>query len=158
MFAPDTTAFVETGPALIVGTVGADGVPHATRGWGLTVLDPEAGEIRLLLDADDARARTNLTEAGAIAITATDVPTLRSLQMKGTCTEVAPATVLDTERSAQYRDRFFTDIEETERTPREFPERLAPSALVACTVRVGELFDQTPGPAAGTRMQRDELE
>ena len=27
-------------------------------------------------------------------------------------------------------------------------------ALSACTVRVGELFDQTPGPAAGTPMQR----
>jgi len=154
MFAPETTAFVEAGPALIVGTVGTDGAPHATRGWGLTVLDRGIGELRLLLDADDDQARANLVETGAIAITATDVPTLRSMQMKGTCTEVAPATDLDMERSARYRDAFFTDIEAIERTPRELPERLAPTALSACTVRVGELFDQTPGPAAGTPMQR----
>ena len=134
MFAPETTAFVEAGPALIVGTVGTDGAPHATRGWGLTVLDRGIGELRLLLDADDDQARANLVETGAIAITATDVPTLRSMQMKGTCTEVAPATDLDMERSARYRDAFFTDIEAIE--------------------RVGELFDQTPGPAAGTPMQR----
>jgi hypothetical protein len=155
MFAPETTAFVETGPALIVGTVGADAVPHATRGWGLTVLDAGIGEIRLLLDADDDQARANLAETGAIAITATDVPTLRSLQMKGTCVEIAPASDVDAERSARYRDLFFGDIEATERTPRELPERLAPRALVGCAVRVDELFDQTPGPAAGTPMQGD---
>ena len=115
----------------------------------MTVLDGETGEIRLLLDADDERVRANLAGTAAVAITATDVPTLRSLQMKGTCAAVVPATGEDADRSERYRDAFFAAIEATERTPREFPERLAPSALVACTVRVTELFDQTPGPTAG---------
>ena len=154
MFAPETR-FVEAGPALLVGTVGADGIPHATRGWGLTILDPGTGEIRLLLDADDTQTRANLLTTGAIRITAGDVPTLRALQMKGKCTDVTPATDLDTERSGRYRDAFFTAIEQTERTPREWSERLAPSTLVACTVRVNEMFDQTPGPAAGTPMHGD---
>jgi hypothetical protein len=152
MFAPETVAFVEAGPALIIGTVGADGLPHASRGWGLTVLAHETGEIRLLLDAGEHRTPANLVATGAIAVTATDVPTLRSLQMKGTCSGVAPATDLDSDRSARYRDAFFTQIETTERTPRELLEHLVPSALVACTVRVTELFDQTPGPGAGTPM------
>jgi Pyridoxamine 5'-phosphate oxidase len=152
MFAPETIAFVEGGTALIIGTVGADGLPHASRGWGLTVVAREAGEIRLLLDAAEAQTPANLVATGAIAVTATDVPTLRSLQMKGSCSEVAPATDLDADRSDRYREAFFTQIETTERTPRDLLERLAPKALVACTVRVTELFDQTPGPGAGTPM------
>jgi hypothetical protein len=150
MFASETTAFVEAGCSLIIGTVAADGAPYATRGWGLTVLEVETGEVRLLLDADDDQTRVNLLETGAIAITATDVPTLRSLQMKGNCADIEPATDLDTERSARYRDALFTAIETSERTPRELIEHVAPSAVIACTVRVHQLFDQTPGPGAGT--------
>ena len=153
MFAPETTRSSRRGPALIVGTVGADGVPHATRGWGLTVLDPGAGEIRLLLDAPRRPDPANLARDrgdrdhrdrrthppfpadeghlhGGRARRPISIPNGRL----GTATRSSPT------------------IETTERTPRELLERLAPSALVACTVRVTELFDQTPGPAAGTPM------
>ena len=153
MFTPETTAFVEGGSALIVGSVALDGAPAATRGWGLTILDPENGEARLLLDADDEVSLGNLRVTGAIAITATDVPTLRSLQMKGRVVAFTPSTASDNERLARYCDEFFTDIEEIDQIPRELPGQLVPDILVACTVRIDELFDQTPGPSAGARVE-----
>ena len=52
MFDEERTAFLEGGCALILATVLPDGEPHAGRGWGLTVL-PDAGHVRLLLDAED---------------------------------------------------------------------------------------------------------
>jgi hypothetical protein len=155
MFAPETVAFVEAGSAEIVATVAADGAPRASRGWGITVLDREAGELRLLLDAAEKATLANIEATSAIAITATDVPSLRSLQMKGTAFGIEPATEFDEDRSAQYRDEFFRDVESTDRIGVEKMERIVPDGLVACTVRVAELFDQTPGPSAGTRVDRD---
>jgi hypothetical protein len=33
-------------------------------------------------------------------------------------------------------------------------DRLVPVDLLACTVEVDELYDQTPGPGAGARLER----
>jgi hypothetical protein len=155
VFPPETVAFVEAGSAEIVATVAADGTPRASRGWGITVLDREAGRIRLLLDAAEASTLANVEATGAIAITATDVPTLRSLQMKGMASSIEAATENDLERSAEYTFEFFRDVEATDRIPSDKMRRIVPHALVACTVEVRELFDQTPGPSAGTRVDRD---
>ncbi len=153
MFRPEVTAFVEGGSGLIVGTVANDGAPLANRAWGLTVLDHATGDVRVLLDAGDLATLANLEATPAIAITATDVRTLRSLQMKGIASTIEPATEADAERSARYCDAFFTDIEEIDRIPRELPARLTPDALVACIIRIRDLFDQTPGPVAGARVE-----
>ena len=32
-------------------------------------------------------------------------------------------------------------------------QRLVPTDYVACTIDIDELFDQTPGPAAGRRLE-----
>lgn len=152
MLEPETVTFLESGCALIVGTVSGTGEPHATRGWGLSVLSAPDGLVRLLLDADDATTHANLAGGGAIAVTATDVRTLRSSQLKGLASAVEEATDEDRARAARFADDFFTDIVESDGTPREHPERLRPSGFVGCTVTIAELFDQTPGPGAGARI------
>src|SRR6187549_661846 len=84
VFDPDTRAFLESGCALIVGTGGPDGAPHAGRGWGLELLDGlSSGRLRLLLDAEDERSIAHIADGGPIAVTATNVVVLRSMQMKG---------------------------------------------------------------------------
>src|SRR5690348_4732178 len=89
---PETTAFLEGGCALIVGSVGADGAPTAARGWGLTVLSREEGECRLLLDAEETISVDKLLETRVIAVTAGDVPTLSTIQLKGRVERIEPAT------------------------------------------------------------------
>jgi hypothetical protein len=58
-------------------------------------------------------------------------------------------TERDHERVAAYCDEFFADIAATDGVPRELLERMVPPTFIACTVRVRESFNQSPGPGAG---------
>lgn len=150
----EITAFLQSGCALIVGTVAADGEPHAGRAWGLDVTSSgDTAHLRLLLDADDATTIEHAAAGGAIAITATSVRTLRSVQLKGSTLELEVAGQDDGERAQRYLDQFFTDIRETDGTDLALTDRLVPSGYVACSVVVHERFDQTPGPGAGARIE-----
>ena len=156
MISPSTAAFLEAGSALIVGSVDRDGAPHASRGWGITVTDAARDQVRLLMDSDDVRAASNLAETGAISITGGDVRTLRSIQLKGHARGREAASVRDRSWSDHFCDLFFTAVQESDGVPRVFMERLRPPELVAWTVHVEELYDQTPGPRAGNAIREGE--
>jgi hypothetical protein len=145
-------AFLESGCALLVGTTDADGRPHAARGWGLDVLSDQPPTVRVLVDGRDEVGLANLAAGSAVAITATSVRTLVSTQLKGHADGLEVATELDAERVDRYCDAFFTDIEETDGTPRATVERIRPATFAATTIVVAQLFDQTPGPGAGARV------
>ena len=151
MFEPETAAFVESGSALLVGTVSADGQPHAGRGWGADVL--EGGRVRVLLDAADTVALDNIAATSVIAVTATSVRTLHSVQMKGTVAALQPGASADRARAEDYCNAFFTDIIETDGTEWSLLELLVPHDYVVCELSVENLFDQTPGPGAGAPLR-----
>jgi hypothetical protein len=155
VFDRETIDFLESGCALIVATVSADGEPHAGRGWGLLVAPGDDDRVRLLVDALDSITVENMETTGRIAITAANVPTLRSAQLKGRAVGVSPAADADRTRAAEFCNRFFTDIVETDGTDRRLPERLVPLDYVACDVTVEEFYDQTPGPGAGGALSRN---
>ncbi len=150
MFDPATITFLESGCALIVGSVNADGEPMATRGWGLTVLSRDPTVIRVLLDSDEEQTLDNLRTTGRVAVTATSVLNSSSLQLKGRLRSIEPALDADDERASQYCDDFFRDIVEIDRTPMEIVERLRPARYVVCIIDVEDVYNQTPGPGAGT--------
>lgn len=149
MLDPDSVALVEGGCALIVATVGADGAPLATRGWGLTVLDGEPLRVRLLLNADEHGALANLASTRAIAVTAADVPTLRSVQLKGRVVGFDDADDADLDKVRRYTEALFDDIERADGAQRSILRRWRAARHVACVVEVDEGYDQTPGPGAG---------
>jgi hypothetical protein len=146
----DTVAFLERGCALIVAVGHPDGTPLACRGWGLDVLDAERGLLRLLLPDDDVVAGL-LADPVRIAVTGCDVRSLHSLQLKGTTMGVEPARDDDTERVRRYADEFFADIHAADGTPIDRPARMLPDTVMVCRFVVEEIYDQTPGPAAGAR-------
>jgi len=153
MFDPQTAALLESGCSISVATVGPDGAPNASRGYGLTVL-ADGVHVRLLLDADDCAAMTNLAGGGAIAVIGASVPTLRAVQLKGRAAEpVATSDAADLDRAARHMESFFTEVNSTEGTPLALLERLRPTAFAVCTVTVTEVFDQTPGPGAGSPLR-----
>ena len=152
MLAPETIAFLEGGCGVIVGTVGADGAPHVSRGWGITVTSTDPPEVRLLLDADDTVAAEYLAATGTVAVTAGDVRTLHATQFKGQVSAVEPATADDRDRAARYADEFFGNINAVDGTPLELINTLRAHDYFACTIRVAEMYDQSPGPSAGTRL------
>ena len=69
------------------------------------------------------------------------------MQLKGTAHDLEPPTDDDLARSRRFCDAFFADVEATDGTPRSLMERLVPADLLAFTVDVAEIYDQTPGPA-----------
>jgi hypothetical protein len=154
VFDADTTAFLETGCALLVATVLPDGEPFAARAWALTVVDAARGEVRILLDAEDTEAIALVGAGAPVACTGASVVDLRSVQLKGRGTGVEAATAADLDRAGEYTEALFADIEATDGYARSLLERLLPRGYVPCTVVVEELFDQTPGPGAGKPMAR----
>jgi hypothetical protein len=154
VFDEETRAFLESGCGLIVGTVSPDGAPHAGRGWGLDVLEvgPPA-RLRLLLDVDDEGTIGNVAAGAAIAVTATNVKTLRSIQLKGRAIGPEVLAPDDQARGDRYVEAFFADVEAVDGVPRERFEHFMPSGLVVCTFEADERFDQTPGPGAGARVE-----
>jgi hypothetical protein len=152
VLAPETISLLESGCGVNIGTGGPDGAPHASRGGGSTGVSFDPPEVRLLLEAADTLAASNLEANGRVAVTGSDVATLQSIQFKGQATAVEPATGDDLLRAAQYTDEFFGRIAEIDGTPLELLEGLRATDYVASHVRIAELYDQTPGPSAGTRL------
>jgi Pyridoxamine 5'-phosphate oxidase len=153
LFDRQTRAFLESGCGLLVATVSPDGEPYASRGWGLDVLDagPPA-RLRLLLDADDGRTLEHVAAGGAIAITAANVLTLRSIQLKGRARGLDGATSDDRARVERYVREFHADVEATDFVTWELFQQFFPVDCLACLIDVHEAFDQTPGPGAGARV------
>ena len=137
------------GCGIVVATVGPDGEPRATRGWVVRVTDPATRRIRLVVTADDPVSVSNLA-VGRIAVTGADVRTLRSAQLKGSVVAVEPPTADDLAELTADSERFFAEIHDTDGTPIELQRRLLPHEVLAVEIAVDELYDQSPGPVAGS--------
>jgi hypothetical protein len=155
VFDPDSAALIEGGSSLIVGTVGSDGAPRATRGWSALIVDqgPPA-RVRMLVSETDTDALADLDATGAIAVTGADVPTLRSVQFKGQVVAVEDPTDDDLARCERYIDALFSDIVRADGARREVLVRWIPTGYRAVVIEVAERFDQTPGPGAGAPIPR----
>ncbi len=149
MFSSDVMSILEAGTSLIVGTVGPDGEPRATRAFALTIVDDQADRVRVVMSADDPVAVTHLG-TGAIAVTAADVRTLRSVQLKGRITTVEPPTEHDLEVMEEHSSLFIQAIADTDGFDPGLTRRMLAQHVVSIEFLVDELFNQSPGPGAGS--------
>jgi hypothetical protein len=148
----ERVAFLHSGCALIIGATTPDGSPVAMRGWGLRVVtNDETGRltVRLVVDAIDV-AEGHLRDGGAVAVTTADVRTLHSMQLKGHIRTLEPSTDADGDTVDAFIDDFTEAIEETDGMPRTLTRRMRPAGFAAAVLDITELYDQTPGPSAGT--------
>ncbi len=143
-----TVARLGGAAALLIGTVAPDGRPHGSRAWSASP-DADGATLRVVVDADDERLVANLGAGGRVALTAANVSTLTSLQVKGRVRAVEEMTALDHAHREQRTDLFLTDVAETDRVPREILDPLVPARFLVCLLEVDDVYDQTPGPAAG---------
>jgi hypothetical protein len=156
VFDRETIEFLESGCSLVVGTVASDGAPFVTRGWGIKVAEPDQDCVHLVLDARDVVTLDNLDATGRVALTAAHVPTLRAKQFKGRAADVLPAGDEDRATVEQFCEAFFSAVVASDGTDRRFLERLVPLDFVACDVMIDEIYDQTPGPGAGSAVARED--
>jgi hypothetical protein len=151
---PATTEFLHSGCSLLVCTVGVGGHPRAARAWGLTVVDPPAGRLRLLVEADDHITVANLRGGGGVAVTATNVITYRSMQLKGRGLGIEEPMPEDEAKRDQYTHDFLYDVHAANSYQIDMLERWARRPIIASLIEVDSSFDQTPGPSAGVAIDR----
>lgn len=153
MLEPALVEHLESDGTLILGTVDPAGLPEATYAWALEVVDagPEP-RVRFLVPERATRTLANLGTTGRVAATVTDVETLVSAQLKGRVHEITTPTAAEARGCGRRFDRVAARIHETDGTPLTVLEGFRPGRVVAVTMIVDEVYDQTPGPVAGVRL------
>jgi len=147
----ELAAFLEGGVSTLVGTRSDDLRPAACRAMGTRVA-PDRRTISVFIpEATAERSLANLRANGRVAVTFSLPRTYRSVQLKGTCVDIHPTPPEERERQRAYAASFVDELEVVG-VARTTTARVAWWPSVTIVVRVEELFDQTPGPAAGRRM------
>ncbi len=151
--APAMVQFLESPVALQVATAGADLRPSSTRGFGCWV-EADRRTLRVcVLEAQAQRFLADLQVGCRVAVNATDVLDLRSIQAKGALRERRAATALEQEACRAYTAQLV-EVFVRIGVPRGGCGGLWHSGPIAVVrVAVDALFDQTPGPGAGSKLE-----
>jgi len=135
-----------------------DNRPTVARACGCRVA-PDRRELTLLFPAAHATALLAcLAETGALAVVFSRPSSHVTIQLKGRCTGTAPASALDREVVDGYRVSFIEELVSLG-YPAGFARAMVPPAdteWVAVGFVPEILYDQTPGPHAGRRVERRE--
>jgi hypothetical protein len=153
----DLVRMADTGVIVIVGTRDADRVPEVSRGWGVRVL-PESDTLEVCVSSRVCgRTLDNLANNQQIAVTITSPSSYRSFQVKGRAIETRSIAPSDLQRITRHQ-RAFKDEVVAVGMPEPSAVRLfsiemedAPE-ITNIRVLVEAVFNQTPGPGAGSRL------
>lgn len=147
----ELASFLQPGPYSVM-VANCDGglVPEAVRAWGPKVLD--TGEsIDLFVGRQPAgKLVENLRTSDLMAVAIANVTSYQALQLKGRCIEIGEAEPEDHVRVAAHGEAFVKGLRMV-----GVSVQAGRGMLVSDVIRlrfVPELlFDQTPGPEAGSQ-------
>lgn len=142
--------FLEQGVATLGASADDDLVPEAFRAYAAS-WDGDGRRLRALINADAGRTLATVKPGTWLCFTFVDM-TLRSVQVKGPAVSgPEPPGPADAERIRRYIEKLVT-VGATRGVSRALMEAHRPFAVFAMTIAVEEMYDQTPGPTAGTRL------
>lgn len=154
---PEHAIFLEGPLSMNVGAVGHDGWPCVARGQGLIVAR-DRRLLTVLLSASHGRAVLDAVEAGsAITLVASRAATHATLQVKARGASWARATTAQKAASTRCLAAFggeLSDLGYGIGLDRVLPALFPTDDLVALSLAPEVVFDQTPGPQAGTVLAR----
>lgn len=140
------------GAAAVVATRDSELRPCIARAWGIEVLAGDGG-VRLCVEApSSSRTRDNLRPDAEIATILARPTTYRSAQVKGVVAELREPLDVDLALVEEHLAAFVAESERVGVTARRAARAFDRGALLSVSVTVHELYDQTPGPAAGGRL------
>lgn len=143
---------LEPGLSIIVATADANGVPSCCRAYAITSNDDLATLTVYLPVATSHDAIQSLARTKKLAVAATQMMESSATQLKGTAIETRLARDEEEAFLDESLEAFADKLVEL-----GVPRRLARSAVhwpaFAVTIRVEEIYEQTPGPKAGTRLR-----
>ena len=143
---------LEPGLSIIVGTADAHGVPSCCRGFAMRSDDDLQTLTVYVPVATSHDVIRSLAMTRKIAVAATQTEDHSSTQLKGTATETRLARE-DEAAFVNERLEAFVDALAMFGAPRRLARTLVHWPAFAVTMRVEEIYEQTPGPKAGTRLQ-----
>jgi hypothetical protein len=143
---------LDPGLSILVGTVDPHNVPSCCRAIAIASTDNLQTLTVYVPIATSQEAIRNIALTGRIAVVASYPIDNCSTQMKGTVTEARLAREDEAERVRRGVDAF-ADVLDRIGVPRRRTRSMAHWPAFAVTMRVEEIFEQTPGPQAGTRIR-----
>ena len=135
-----------------MGTVDAQNIPSCCRAIAISSAD-DLGTVTVYVPvATGQDTIQNVATTKRLAITASNPPDHRTTQLKGTTIDARLARD-DEQPFLRERVEAFVDVLEKFGFPRGMARRFAYWPAFAVTIRVDEIFEQTPGPQAGNRIR-----
>jgi len=144
--------FLDGPVVLLVGTRDENLRPFGAYAFGcVTEADHETITF-FLPDCEGGTILRDLEQNGKVALAVTEGISHVTYQFKGTCVETRP--VSDKEKALQgaYREKVIVHYKQ-KGVPEGYFGWMVYDPSTAVTFRVEEIFDQTPGPAAGAKME-----
>jgi hypothetical protein len=148
-------AFLESGVSVVVGTRNADLVPEITRAWGLLVSKDRKSISLCVPIATSRKTLDNLAGNGQMAVCCSLPINYKTVQVKGQFIETADPSRADL-MAVERHGEAFGNLNESVGVPRQRTEAFWRRELETSTVLVRlcffpeRIFDQTPGPDAGS--------
>jgi hypothetical protein len=143
--------FLEEAIVAMGGSRDNDLQPHVHRisGW---MLAPDQETVTCLVAEGFTHELSSVEENGEFALTVCDVPSHEAYQFKGRFIALRPITEGDLGVFQRFRDRFVARIHQLFGFPEEILRLYIPQPVIALSFKVREIYLQTPGPGAGTRL------
>lgn len=143
---------LQPGLSILVGTVDSSGVPSCCRGISIASSDHLETLTVYVPMATSQDAIRNVAVTKRIAVAASHPIDHCTTQLKGTSTEARTARDDEAEFLRRGIDAF-ADILDRIGVPRRLTRSVAYWPAFAITMRVEQIFEQTPGPQAGSRIR-----
>lgn len=143
---------LDPGLSILVGTVNPQGIPSCCRGIAVASRDALATLTVYIPVATSQDTIQNVALTGRLAVAASHPVTHCTTQLKGRTIEARLAREDEAEIVRHGLDAF-ADILDTIGVPRRRTRSAAHWPAFAITMQVEEMFEQTPGPQAGTRLR-----
>ena len=141
------------GASILVGTADPAGTPSCCRGVAIRTQDDLSTVTVYVPVATSHDTIHNLATTGQLAITSTHPVDNVATQFKGTSLEARLARE-DEAPFVRARLDAFADVLDGVGVPRRLTRSLNHWPAFAITMRIEQVFDQTPGPKAGSPITR----
>ena len=152
MLNPRLQRCLEPGLSLLVGSVDAQGAPTCCRAYGLRSTDDLETVTVYVPVATSHETIQALATTGRLAIGATYPADHSATQLKGVVTDTRLARE-DEAAFVREQLRVWTDVLAEFGVPKRLSSRATYWPAFAVTMRVEEIYEQTPGPKAGSRLR-----
>jgi hypothetical protein len=143
---------LEDGVSVLVGSVDAEGNPSCCRAVGLTSTDNLA-TVRVFVPVATSRETiANVQSTGRLAVVATQPIDHCATQLKGIA-QTMRAAKEDEEPFVRRHLGNFAGVLNRLGYPPRLTSAVACWPAIAIDMRVDEIYEQTPGPKAGTQLR-----